>query len=142
MNFSSNRCGRNAALGVAVLGFAMIGGIGAHAQSFPYGRELVLDVNPMRGSKKVPSLDIGNGGAADIELWCNAAKAQLVVAANTITIILGPASVRVCSAEVMRADDDLVAALNQVTTWRMDNAALVLTGAPGARPLRFRIQTN
>jgi len=131
-----------AAAGLAALGLAATVAFDARAQPFPYGRELLLDVNPMRGSKKVPSLDIGNGGAAEIELWCNTAKAQLVVAGNTITIVLGPTSARTCAPEVMRADDDLVAALNQVMTWRMDNAALVLTGAPGARPLRFRIQTN
>jgi heat shock protein HslJ len=141
MKFSFLRFRSPAALGLA-LGLVAIRGIDARAQSFPYGRELLLDVNPMRGSKKVPSLDIGLGGTAEIELWCNTAKAQLVVAGNTITVILGPASARVCGPDVMRADDDLVAALNQVTNWRMDNTALVLTGAPGARPLRFRIQTN
>jgi hypothetical protein len=59
----------------------------ALAQPFPFGSELVLDADPMRGSKKLPVLDIGQNGAAEIELWCNSVKAQLVVAANTITII-------------------------------------------------------
>ncbi len=112
---------------------------GAFAQSFPFGRELVLDVNPMRGSKKVPVLDIGDRGSAEIELWCNSVKAQLVVAANTITIITGEMSSRQCAPEVVRADEDLLAALNQVTGWRMENSALVLSGS---RTLRFRVQTN
>jgi heat shock protein HslJ len=142
MKFSFLRFRHAAAMGLAALGLAAIGGLDARAQSFPYGREVLLDVNPMRGSKKVPSLDIGDGGAAEIELWCNTAKAQLIVAGNTITVILGPTSTRVCAPDVMRADDDLVAALNQVTNWRMENDALVLTGASGGRTLRFRIQTN
>ena len=112
---------------------------GAFAQSFPYGRELLLDVNPMRGSKRLPILDIGDRGTAEIELWCNSVKAQLVVAGNTITIITGEISARTCAPDLLSADDSLVAALNQVTNWRMDGAALVLTGG---RTLRFRLQTN
>jgi heat shock protein HslJ len=111
----------------------------AFAEPFPFGSELVLDVNPMRGSKKIPLLDIGQNGAAEIDLWCNSVKAQLVVAANTITIITGELSSRQCPPDRARADDDLLAALNEVTTWRMDDSALVLTGG---KTLRFLRQTN
>jgi heat shock protein HslJ len=128
-------------MSAAVLGGAMFLGLapGAFAQSFPFGSELRLDVDPMRGSKKIPVLDIGENGAAEIELWCNSVKAQLVVAANTITIITGELSARQCPPERARADDELVAALNQATNWRMENSALVFTGG---RTLRFRVQTN
>ena len=110
-----------------------------NAQSFPYGRELRLDADPMRGSKKVPILDIGDDGNAEIELWCSSVRAQLIVAAGTITIIAGPRSPRQCGPDLGRADDDLLAALSEVTAWRMDSAALVLTGG---RMLRFVVQTN
>jgi hypothetical protein len=114
----------------------------ALAQSFPFGRELVLDANPMRGSKKVPVLDIADrGGTAEIDLWCSSVKAQLIIAANTITIITGDKAPRSCSPELARADDDLIDALNQATNWRMQDYALVFTGGAG-RTLRFRIQTN
>jgi heat shock protein HslJ len=93
----------------------------------------------MRGSKKVPSVDIGDRGAAEFELWCNSLKAQFIIAADTITIITGEKSSRQCSAELIRADDELIAALNQATNWRMENFALVFTGG---RTLRFRLQTN
>jgi heat shock protein HslJ len=111
----------------------------ALAQSFPYGSELVLDVDPMRGSKKIPVLDIGEKGTAEIDLWCNSVKAQLVVAGNTITVITGEISARQCPPDRARADDELLAALNQATNWRMDNSALILTGG---KTLRFRTQTN
>ena len=111
----------------------------ALAQSFPFGSELLLDVNPMRGSKKIPVLDIGENGTAEIELWCNSVKAQLVVAGNTITIITGEMSARQCPPDRARADDELLAALNQATNWRMEDAALVFTGG---KTLRFRVQTN
>jgi hypothetical protein len=114
----------------------------ARAQSFPFGRELVLDVNPMRGSKKVPVLDIADrGSTAQIDLWCSSVKAQLIIAANTITIITGDKAPRSCSPDLGRADDDLIDALNQATNWRMEDDALVFTGGLG-KTLRFRIQTN
>ena len=109
------------------------------AEPFPFGSELVLDVNPMRGSKKIPVLGIGQNGLAEIDLWCNSIKAQLVVAADTITIITGAISSRQCPPDRARADDDLLTALNQVTNWQMDDSALVLSGG---KTLRFLRQTN
>jgi heat shock protein HslJ len=133
------------ATAAAVIGCSVFLGMSAGAapqavaQAFPYGSELVLDANPMRGSKKIPSIDIGENGTADIGLWCNTVKARLVIAANTITIITGEMSSRQCPPERARADEELLAALNDVTNWRMEPEALVLTGS---RTLRFRVQTN
>jgi hypothetical protein len=67
-----------AALGLAMLATPMP----VHADEFPFGHELLLDASPMRGSKKMPILDIGDAGAAEIELWCNSVKAQLVIAGH------------------------------------------------------------
>jgi heat shock protein HslJ len=111
----------------------------ASAQSFPFGSELRLDADPMRGSKKIPVLDIGQNGVAEIELWCNSVKAQLVVAANTITIITGELSSRQCPPDRTRADEELLTALKEATNWHVENSALVFTGG---KTLRFRIQTN
>jgi heat shock protein HslJ len=125
---------------LAALGLVMLAAPPpVHAEGFPFGRELLLDASPMRGSKKVPILDIGDAGSAEIELWCNSVKAQLVVAGDTITIITGESSARQCAPDRTRADEDLLAALNDVTTWRMERSALVLTGS---RTLRFRLPTN
>jgi hypothetical protein len=126
---------------LAILALIMLAST-ARAQSFPFGRELVLDANPMRGSKKLPVLDIGDRGTAEIDLWCSSVKAQLVIAANTITIITGEKAPRSCAPDLVRADDDLIDALNQATNWRMENYALVFTGGTGGKTLRFRIQTN
>jgi heat shock protein HslJ len=126
---------------VAAVGGAMVQCVApqALAQSFPFGMELLLDVDAMRGSKKIPVLDIGRNGAAEIELWCNSVKAQLVVAGNTVTIITGEMTARQCPSDRARADDELLTALNQATNWRMENSALVFTGG---KELRFRVQTN
>src|SRR6516165_12140494 len=106
---------RGRATAVAAIGGAIFLSLApiAFAEPFPFGSELVLDVNPMRGSKKIPVLDIGQNGAAEIDLWCNSVKAQLVVAGNTITIITGEISARQCPPERARADEELLAALNE-----------------------------
>jgi hypothetical protein len=127
---------------VVLTGVALLpsGVTGAVAQSgFPFGRELLLDAAPMKGSKRLPSLDIGTNGAAEIGLWCDAVKGQIVVALDTITVIPGPKSARDCPPDRARADDEVIAALSQVTNWRFDGDALELTGPT---TLRFRVQTN
>ena len=110
------------------------------AQSeFPFGHELLLDVKPMKGSKRVPMLDIDDKGLAEIDLWCNSVKGQLVVAGDTITIIAGEKTERTCPPERAQADDDMLAALNEVTSWRREGDVLVLIGT---KTMRFRLQTN
>ena len=111
----------------------------ALAEPFPFGSELVLDANPMRGSKKIPVVDIGQNGAAEIDLWCNSVKGQMVVAGDTITILTGARTERPCTPERMRGDDDMLTALTEVTNWRREGEFLVLTGA---RTMRFRMQAN
>jgi len=141
MEAGQGRCWWGQLIAVVVVGGGMLLAMTANAlaQAFPYGMELVLDANPMRGSKKIPVLDIGQDGSADIDLWCNTVKARLVIAANTITLIAGEMSARQCPPDRTLADDDLIAALNEVTNWRMEREALVFTGG---RTLRFRVQTN
>jgi heat shock protein HslJ len=110
------------------------------AQSeFPFGSELVLDVKPMKGSKRVPMLDIDQKGLAEIDLWCNSVKGQMVVAGDTITIITGEKTERTCPPERAQADDEVLGALNEVTSWKREGDILVLIGT---RTLRFRLQTN
>jgi heat shock protein HslJ len=122
-----------------VLGVAMATAATAAQSEFPFGRELLLDAPPMKGSKRVPSLDIAENGLADIELWCSSVKGQLVVAGDTITILTGAKAERSCTPERMRGDDDVLAGLTEVTNWRREGEFLVLTGA---RTMRFRLQTN
>jgi heat shock protein HslJ len=130
---------RRAITALAVCTLAMLGVARAAAQEFPFGRELMLDVAPMKGSKRVPMLDIDPRGIADIDLWCNSVKGQMVVAGDTITILTGPKTERTCPPERSQADDDVLSALNEVTSWRRDGDVLVLIGT---RTMRFRLQTN
>ena len=118
---------------------ALVAAAPVAAQDFPYGREFRLDVNPMRGSKRIPGLEIGMNGDATFDLWCNSVQAKLVVAADTITILTAPPPEIPCPPERARGDEDLLATLNDVTNWRMEGQFLVLTGA---KALRFRLNTN
>src|SRR5215813_6462805 len=111
----------------------------AAERGFPYNSELMMDAKPMRGSKRVPMLVIGAQGETTIEGWCNNVKAQLVVAADTVTVLTGPTTEQQCPAERMRADEDLMAALMEITHWRREGDVLTLRGA---KTLRFRSLTN
>jgi heat shock protein HslJ len=128
------------ALRVALLGMACCASVPALSQAdFPYDRELVMDAAPMRGSKRIPNLDIRHNGAVEIEMWCNKVDAQLVVAADTLTILAGPQTNRPCSPAQTQGDTELLQALSEVTNWRWQGDTLVLVGP---RPLRFRLATN
>jgi heat shock protein HslJ len=135
----SASCGgllRSLAMGVAL---AAVVPSAFAAESFPFDHELLLDVAPMRGSKRVPMLEIGPGGETSVDLWCNSLKAQLVVVEDTITIVPGPRSERQCSPEQMSEDDALIAALQEVTNWSKEGDILVLRGP---KTLRYRLSTH
>jgi heat shock protein HslJ len=70
---------------------------------------------------------------------CNSVKGQLVVAGDTITIITGEKTERSCPPERAQADDEVLGALNEVTSWKREGDVLVLIGT---RTMRFRLQTN
>lgn len=111
----------------------------ALAQEFPFERELLLEAAPLRGSKRVPGLEVSPGGQATIDLWCKSGPGQVIVAGDTITIIPGEMRSAQCSPEQMRGDDEILAALTQVTHWRREGDVLILVGPT---PLRFRSTTN
>jgi heat shock protein HslJ len=111
----------------------------AAAENFPFNDELLLDTKPMRGSKRVPMLEIRPDGAVLIDLWCNSVQGQLVVAADTITVLTGPKTSRSCSPERERGDQEVLSALEQVTNWRRQGDAVVLIGP---QSLRFYRATN
>ncbi len=124
---------------LACAGVLSFGIAQAQDNQFPLDNELILDVAPMRGSKRVPNMDVAANGAIALEMWCNLVEGQIVVAADTVTVLTGQATDRQCSPEQLRGDDELLAALAQVTNWRREGSTLVLVGP---RTLRFRIPTN
>ncbi|MBR0937645.1 META domain-containing protein [Bradyrhizobium jicamae] len=123
-----------------VLVSAMLGSVPALAQEeFPFGFLMTLDAARMPGSKRIPSIEIGDNGEVVLELWCNGGKGQFSVAGNTIVFVPGAMENRNCPPDRAQADSDLMAALGDVATWRRQGDAVTLTGS---RSLRFIINTN
>ena len=106
---------------------------------FPFDSELILDVAPMRGSKRIPNMDVAANGSIAMEMWCNRIEGQFVVAADTVTVLTGRATQRQCPPERAQGDEQLLAALAQVTSWRRRGDTLELIGL---RTLRFKVPTN
>ena len=106
---------------------------------FPFDKEMLLDVRPMPGSKRIPNVDIAANGRVAIEMWCDRVDGQVVVAGDTITVITGATSGRACSPERARADAEFLAMLAEVTHWRRQGSIVTLVGP---RTMRFRLLTN
>jgi META domain len=111
----------------------------AAGDTFPFGATLMLDAAPMRGSKRIPMLEIAENGVASIDLWCASARAQAVVADNSISISPGDLQNAQCEPDRQSRDAELLAALAQVTNWRRNGEVVEFLGAT---PLRFRLMTN
>ncbi len=125
------------ALIVAAAGFQVIP---ADADDgFPFGLEMTLDVVPQPGSKRLPTLEIGDSGEATLELWCKAGRGQFSVAGNTVIFVAAPLQDRACPPARAQADDELVAALSEAATWKRQGDFVSFIGT---RPLRFRLNTN
>jgi heat shock protein HslJ len=124
----------------AVVLVVVLPAIPAKAQEeFPFGFEMRLEAAPQPGSKRIPTLEIGDNGEATLDLWCKSGKGQFSVAGNTVIFVPGPMQDRSCPPARAQADDDLVAALGEAATWRRQGD---LVSFIGTRPLRFRINTN
>ena len=93
----------------------------------------------MPGSKRIPNMDISGDGKIVLEMWCNRADGQVVVAGDTITVMLGQPSDRICTPDRAPADAVLEDALNAVTNWRREGDYVRLIGP---KTLRFRVPTN
>jgi heat shock protein HslJ len=126
-------------IAAVALSAAFLGATPAMAQEFPFGLEMTLEVARMPGSKRIPSLEIGDDGEVVLELWCKGGKGQFSVAGNTIVFVPGAMENRNCPPDRAQADDDLIAALSDAATWQRRGDFVTLMGA---KPLRFRINTN
>jgi hypothetical protein len=119
----------------------VLGVVPARAEdSFPFGFEMTLDVARQPGSKRLPTLEIGDNGEATLDLWCRSGKGQFSVAGNTVIFVPGPMEDRAaCPPERAEADDELVTALSEASTWRRQGD---LVSFVGTKSLRFQINTN
>jgi heat shock protein HslJ len=107
--------------------------------AFPFGRELMLDGKPMRGTKRLPSLSIEQDGTAAIDLWCGSVRAQATVGNGTITIAPGARDNARCDPDRIAGDDDLLDTLVHMTNWRRRGDSIEFSGPA---TLRFHLMTN
>jgi len=106
---------------------------------FPFGTEMTMDAKPMPGSKRIPNLEIGDAGEVVLELWCKGGKGQFSVAGNSVIFVAGAMENRSCAPDRAQADDELMAALADVATWKRQGDAISFIGS---KTLRFRLNTN
>ena len=111
----------------------------AASPGFPFDHELRFEGNPVRGSKRVPGLQITASGATEIDLWCASGKGHAVIIEDQITIVPLVMQDNQCPEDRLRMDEDLLNTLTAVTKWRWDGQLLVLVGP---KPLRFRPASN
>ena len=123
----------------AVAAVVAVSSVARAEEGFPFGTEMTLEAVPQPGSKRIPNIEIGDNGEVVLELWCKAGKGQFSVAGNSVIFVPGQIQDRSCPPAKAQADDDLVAALAAVETWKRQGDMLTLIGP---KPLRFRTNGN
>ena len=127
----------------AALAVILSSGLATAADQFPFDQELLLDAAPMRPAKRMPILTVEPNGNAKIDLWCRTVPARVEISDATIKIEAGPLpedlpamqSAGQCTPERMQADEEMLAALAQVTGWRREGEGVVLEGS---KEFKFR----
>ena len=109
------------------------------AAEFPFDQEMLLDAKRLPGSKRVPILEIGTDGRAQVDLWCHSGAAQVAVKDEAIIFTLAPLREEGCTPERAQRDEELAAALAQVTQWRSEDDLVIFSGST---ELRFYLSTH
>jgi hypothetical protein len=137
--FSTRGFLKLAAMAGTIAATGLPAGHAAAEEGFPFGFEMTLDGPPQAGSKRIPTLEIGDNGEAKLDLWCKSGTGQFSVAGNTVIFVPGQLQDSGCTPPRAQADDELVAALSEATTWRRRGDQVSFTGT---KPLRFHLNTN
>ena len=128
-----------ALISVAVVAASAWGTLPARADDFPFGFEMTLETRPQPGTKRMPTLEIGDNGEATLDFWCKSGKGQFSVAGNTVVFVPGPMQEKACSPDRAAADDDVIAALTEAANWKRQGDEVSFIGT---KSVRFRINTN
>jgi len=117
------------------------------AGEFPFDQGLLLDAAPMKPGKRMPMLTVAPDGNASLDLWCKTVTAHVELSDAAIKIEPGALPEALpemmgtgqCTPQRMQADQDLLAAVAQITGWRNQGSVLVLEGP---MTLKFKPATN
>jgi hypothetical protein len=131
---------------VALL-FLLLCGVAVAAEPFPFGQELLLDAAPMRPGKRMPILTVEANGEARIDLWCRTVPARVEIADMAMKIAAAPLPEELpamqgagqCTPERIKADEEMLASIVQVTEWRREGDTILLIGPA---TIKFRPATN
>ena len=123
----------------AVISVAAI--LPARAAEFPFGSEMRLETPPQPGSKRLPTIEVGDNGEAQLDLWCKSGRGQFSIANNTVIFMAGTMDDSSCTSAPAsaQADDALLRALGDAATWTRQGD---LVSFAGPTTVRFRINTN
>lgn len=130
---------RSAALAAVLLAAGSSPSSAQSNEAFPFGLEMTLEAAPKPGSKRIPSLEIGDQGDVRLELWCKGGSGQFSVAGSSVIFVPGAVEDRNCPPDRAQADDALVAALTAATAWSRRGDEVTFSGG---QTLRFRLNTN
>ena len=138
MTVLSKRVGALFSVSIALAG--VLGTSAACAQEeFPFGFEMTLETRPQPGTKRMPTLEIGDNGEATLDLWCKSGKGQFSVAGNTVIFMPGPMEDRGCTPDRAAIDDEVIATLGEAGTWKRQGDMVSFLGT---KSVHFRINTN
>ena len=132
---------------LAAICLLLIFGVGAAAEPFPFAQELLLDAAPMRPGKRMPILTVEANGDARIDLWCRTVPARVEITDMAMKIEAAPLSEELpamqgagqCTPERIKADEEMLASIVQVTEWRREGDVILLVGPA---TMKFRPATN
>jgi hypothetical protein len=111
----------------------------AQAQNFPFDQEMLLEVRPLPGSRRVPMLEVHRDGKAAVDMWCHSAVAEFAVTGNEVKFTFVSAKPENCTPERIELDQKMAKELMEITHWRRKNDIVELIGPT---TFRFRISTH
>lgn len=112
---------------------------GAAAQQFPFDHEMLLDVRPLPGSRRVPILEVHPDGKATLDMWCHSAVVEVAISGRELKLTFVSAKPENCTPERIERDQAMAKALLELTHWRRENDIVVLIGPTS---FRFRLSTH
>jgi hypothetical protein len=124
-------------LGVAAIVFVVAAP--ADAQNFPYDQEMLLEVKPLPGSRRVPMIEVHPDGKASVDLWCHSAVAQFTITGSDVKIEFVSANPENCTPERIELDQAMAKAMVEITQWRRNNDIVEFVGPT---TYRFRLSTH
>jgi hypothetical protein len=125
--------------GLAVAAMLLSTASPASAQSFPFDQEMLLDVKPLPGSRRVPMMEVHPDGKATVDMWCHSAVAEIAVSGDEVKFTFVSAKPENCTPERIELDQAMAKALLEVTNWRQQKDIVEFIGPTS---FRFRLSTH